>query len=335
MKRNVAGIAAAVFLIVLAGAGMWTYYRNSMARISESVGSMAQYARHFLFVCDDGSEMWQEVFQAAKAYAASSDAILEWAGDNAPVARTLAECIDIGISSKVDGIILVPDGSEEIRSAIRRASGAEIPVVNLVRDVDDSGRVSFVGVTSSRQGELIGEQVLSLAPGGEGRVCLLADTANSETASNLLFSQIARAVSGGENGGSSLSVYMEKVDSRNDFEAEEIIRNVLLSETPPDILICVNSVQTECVRSALVDYNMVEDVKVIGYYASAAVLSALRNDLLSAVITCSTEEIGEKAVTALDEYLDTGHVSDYFDISLTAVTAENVNRYIRAQHQDR
>ena len=334
MKKPVTSIIAvlSVLLLGLVTALMWLYFRSSMDSIAESAGSMQTYDRHFLFVCDDDSEMWQSVYQYGQSYANANGAALEWAGEHAPVSYTLAESMEIGISSKVDGIILVPDGTEEIREAIDSAAENDIPVVNIMRDTSDSRRVSFVGASNYQMGELYGEQIAKLLKTGETRVCLLTDSANSPVASNLFSSQITSYLKNASGDGRTVTLYTQEVDSRSDFEAEEVIRGILMGGERPDILVCVNSVQTECAETALVDYNMVDDVRVIGYYASQSILSALRQDLLPAAITCDARQVGELSVEALTEYLSTGHVSDYFDITLEAVTNENVNRYVRSQH---
>lgn len=334
-KRPAVLIAAAAAAILAATAAMWVYFGNSMDRINESIGSLKEYGRHYLFVCDDYSGMWQEVYQHAEEAARKTDAVLEWAGLNSPVPRTIEECIDIGIASSVDGIILVPDGTEEIRGKVRYAEECGIPVVNLMRDVEDSGRISYVGTSWSRLGELYGQQILALVRKGENRICLLADEVNSDASSNLLYSQIMQAVNRDLPAGTKVDIFMTSIDSRDDFEAEEIIRNVLLDEERPDILICVNSVQTECARTALVDYNMVSEVSVIGFYASGAVLSDLRNELISAAVICDVGQAGEMALSALDEYLNSGRVSDYFDIAMEMVTSENVNHYLYLQSRGR
>ncbi len=331
-KTTLAAVIAAVCIIILASAGMWGYYRYSMSLISRNAGSMREYGRHYLFVCDDDSEMWQSIYDYALASAEESDAVLEWVGESAPINYSLAECMEIGISSKADGIILAPDGTSEIRDAISRSDAEGIPVVCLMRDSSDSGRISFVGASNYQMGELYGEQILRLLKEGGNRVCLLTDSANSQAASNLLYSQIVSAVKNGLPEGCSADIYTKEVDSRSDFEAEEMIRGILMDGQTPDILICVNSVQTECAEAAIVDYNLVDEVQVIGYYASAGILSALRRDLLPLTITCDAKQVGELSVGALNEYLDTGHVSDYLDITLEAVTSENVNRYVRSQH---
>ncbi len=333
MKRRTATAAAiAMGVIILLTAGMWAYYRYSVTLIDKTAGSMKEYGRHYLFVCSEESEMWQAIFDYARQAADGTDAVVEWAGKNSPIEYSTAECLDIGIAEKVDGIMIAPDGSEKEKEAISRAGDAGIPVVSLIRDSPDSGRVCFIGASNFQMGELYGGQILNLLKEGENRVCLLSDGADASTVSNLLYSQIVTTVNAGLSDGCSMNLYTREADSGNDFEAEEAIRGILMEEETPDVLICVNSVQTECAEAALIDYNMVDEVQLIGYYASGGILSAIRRELLPVTITCDAEQVGTLAVTALGEYLDSGHVSDYLSISLEAVTSANVNRYVRGKH---
>ena len=46
-------------------------------------------------------------------------------------------------------------------------------------------------------------------------------------------------------------------------------------ENLPDVLVCMYEVVTECVYQALIDYNQVGNVKVIGFYYSDVILDAI------------------------------------------------------------
>ena len=119
----------------------------------------------------------------------------------------------------------------------------------------------------------------------------------------------------------------ESVDSRTDFDAEEVIRDVLLGKERPDILICLNSAQTECAIQALIDYNLVGEVQVIGYYVTDQILQALRQELIPVTMTIDTDALGEDSVQALNEYLELGRVSSYYNITLSGITPVTAARY--------
>ena len=132
-----------------------------------------------------------------------------------------------------------------------------------------------------------------------------------------------------------MELRMESVDSRTDFDAEEVIRDLLLGKDRPDILICLNSVQTECAIQALIEYNLVGQVQVIGYYVTDQILQALRQDLIPVTMTIDTGSLGEDCVQALDEYLQLGRVSNYYNIALSGITPMTVEKYEKEHEANR
>ncbi len=317
-------MALAAFLSV----SLWIYYRNSRLLFDETMDQIANYERHYLFVCSDSSDMWQQIYNYAAEAGYERDAVLEWAGQDSPVSYSPSQCMEIGISSHADGMIVCPDGSEDMAQEIRKATEAGIPVVTLLKDSSSSGRVSFVGVSNYQMGELYGKETAALLDGENNSVCLLLDMETDELAANLIYSQIMEALNTSQEG-TSATVSVSRIDPDGDFEAEEAIRNILVEDDRPDILICTSPVQTECALTAIIDYNLVSEVQIIGYYASEEVQSAIRRGLIPVSLTIDPKEAGEMAIEAMDEYISSGHVSDYFNLSIDTVDADNVFLYIR------
>lgn len=57
--------------------------------------------------------------------------------------------------------------------------------------------------------------------------------------------------------------------ARSQFDTEEAIRIVFQSqEGPPEILVCLDEVTTECAYQAMIDYNVVGEVDIVGSYTS-------------------------------------------------------------------
>ena len=229
---------------------------------------------------------------------------------------------------------MYPDGSEGLEDSIARASDAGIPVVTILRDLPDSGRISYVGVSNYQVGELYGGQLLSLLHNGKNEVCLLTDAGDPENETQLIYTQMVQAIRNGAPAGKTMELRTESVDSRTDFDAEEVIRDILLGKERPDILICLNSVQTECAIQALIEYNLVGDVQVLGYYVTDQILQALRQDLIPVTMTVDTGALGADSIQALDEYLELGRVSSYFNISLSGITPMTVSRYEKEKLAD-
>ena len=316
---------AGIFVI-----GLYIQTQNRVRELDPGSDGYRTYNRHYLFVSSDVSRMLTDIYERCSQSCEKSGAWLEWCGKETPGNYSAADCIDISIAMKADGIIVYPDGSDNLSGAITRASEAGIPVITVLRDLPDSDRVSYVGVSNYQMGDLYGGQLLSLMHNGRNEVCLLTDAGDSENETQLLYTQMVQAVRNGAPSGKTMVLRTESVNSRMDFDAEEVIRDLLLGEERPDILICLNSVQTECAIQALIEYNLVGKVQVIGYYVTDQILQALRQDLIPVTMTVDTGSLGADCVQALDEYLQLGRVSSYYNIALSGITPMTVEKYEKA-----
>lgn len=318
-------------LAAILAAGLYIRLQNRAKELDVGTDNIRSYDRHYLFVSSDESQMLRDIYERTAEACEAGGAYLEWCGKDTPGNYTAAECIDISTAMKADGIIVYPDGSDGLEEAVTAASEAGIPVVTILRDLEGSGRISYVGVSSYQVGDLYGGQLLSLLHNGENNVVLLADAGYSENEAQFLYTQMVQAVRNGAPSGRTMNLRIESVDSSTDFDAEEVIRDLLLGKDRPDILICLNSVQTECAIQALIEYNLVGKVQVIGYYVTDQILQALRQDMIPVTMTIDTFALGDDSVQALDEYLELGRVSSYYNIALSGVTPTTVERYEREQ----
>jgi len=64
------------------------------------------------------------------------------------------EALEAAIGEKVDGIIIFPSRPQTLRSAIRRASRAQIPVVCVATDAPQSGRLGMVAIDTLASGSI-------------------------------------------------------------------------------------------------------------------------------------------------------------------------------------
>ncbi len=328
MRKQVLALTAFLSAAVMLTGGLLFYYQRRINAITTAADTMKEYDRHYMFVSSDQSEMLMNIFDAAKESADAAGAYLEWCDRGMDNSYTAAQCVDIAIAAGADGIVVYPDGSAGLDDAIMRASSGKIPVVTILRDMKDTKRVSYVGVSGYQIGELYGGRLISLLHDGDNDVCLLEDTDAGKEEAQLLYTQMIQAVNNGAPSGKRMHLRTEEVDNTVDFDAEQVIRNLLLSSHIPDILICMDPVQTECAIQALLDYNLVGDIQVIGYYATTPILYALRQELIPVTMTIDTSHMGRDCIQALDEYRQLGRVNDYYNIVLDSITPTTVKSYI-------
>ena len=93
------------------------------------------------------------------------------------------------------------------------------------------------------------------------------------------------------------------------------------------MLVCMDEVVTECVYQALVDYNEVGNVDVVGFYYSDVILDAISKGIISSAIALDMKEIGTYSVNALVEYSSLGHTSSYYSVGQHVINKNNVCTY--------
>lgn len=328
MKKTIIPVMVSLIVITALLLGMWKYYDHIGKDMEQQGNNAAVYDRHYVLVSEDSSELWQSIYESAKEAAAKENIYLEWVGAGSPAEYTLEDCMSIAVASKVDGIILYPGNSDAVTEQINEAVEKGIPVVTVLGDDNESERVSFIGINSYQMGQLYGEQILELLQDGVNRVMVMVNASMEEVSTNLMYYQMNAVVEERKEETQKVEIFAYPINSTANFEAEEVIRDIFVhSEDLPDILICLDPVSAECAYQAIVDYNEVGNVNIIGYYTSDTILDAIRKGVIPATVTMDTEEIGQYSISALNEYLALGHVSDYFNVGLNMVTKSNLNQF--------
>ena len=75
---------------------------------------------------------------------------------------------------------------------------------------------------------------------------------------------------------------------------EESIKTFLLKdrESLPEIVVCLNEMDTIAAYQTVVDYNEVGLVNILGYYDSEVILNGIDRNVIYATISTDTEQMG-------------------------------------------
>ena len=343
-KANLS-ILAVIVMSVLTLASVFAYRVLIARTFNLESGGSSYYKHHIAMVTESHDDpFWESVWRAAKDEGAKSDAVVEWVGKSLTEQYPLTALMEMAIAAEVDGIILQPDGSEEINKLIARASESGIPVITVMSDATGTGRQGFVGYNSYDLGQLYGAQVraaMAQTP-NEYHAVLLFGSDISENAQNIVYSSIKENLEG-----RNVTLDVVNIDNNNVFSAEEAIRELVVStptavpslETPPqlgknygpDMLICLNATNTICAYQAVVDHNKVGQIQILGYYDSDEILTAIEKRVIQATVAVDANRVGASCVTTLMEFLEQGRTSDFTPVTLQLVTAANLDDY-RAAH---
>ncbi len=296
----------------------------------ETKSDATVYNRHYALIMEQPEEQaGTEIFEGSRKEGKKTGTYVELMGEGLDVEYSRVELAQIAIAAQVDGIILEAEDTEEYQNVIAQAQQENIPVVTVVKDCADSQRKSYVGVGGYNLGREYGRQIIKFATKENRKVLILLDAATDDSTQNIICNGIKDTL---VNEGNHLRLELEikAVDSRSAFSAEESIRNMFVDmEELPDFIICLNEKNTDSVYQAVVDYNIVGQIYILGYYTSDAILQAVDKNIISGTIAVDFKEMGSKCVDALNEYLDTGYVNGYFLMEGNSVTKSNVKEYLK------
>lgn len=311
-------------------------YIRGFRGVAQAAGS---YERYYVMIADRKSSFWQSVYQGAYERGLQENVYVDFLGENLSEDYSREELMRIAISSGVDGIFVESDESEELTELIDAAAARNIPVVTLYGDNTHSERCSFVGVGSYNLGREYGRQVLKLADENgwekqEVRVAVLVNAYAKDSGQNIISSGIQDAIVQEKTGDTQYTLSYFTVDDTNTFSVEESIRDIFMEEKLPDIIICLNELNTTCVYQAVVDYNQVGQVAILGYYDSDTIVNAIDRKVVNATISVDTAQMGSFCVDALTEYYELGYTSQYFTADITLIDKNNVAQYLKGGDED-
>ncbi len=344
-KRNFSGltllpllfsVVCVVFTVMMAGYVLW-FYQGGYEE--ETAGET--YDRYYIMITREGkSAFWQSVYQGACERALEENVYVDWLGSDQLQGYSVEEQMEIAIASGVDGIIVTADENETLRKLIDRAAENGIPVVTLYGDNTQSARCSFVGVGGYNLGREYGRQALKivqerLADMTERpiRVTLLVNSYANSLDQNIIYSGIQEAIEQ-ERGDAVIEISLQSVDDTNAFSVEESVRDIFMGGNVPDILICLNELNTTCAYQAVVDYNKVGVVSILGQYTSDTILNAIDRNVIYATVNIDTPQMGGFCIDALQEYHDLGYTSQYFTADISLITKDNVDEYLRGEEPE-
>ena len=279
------------------------------------------YDLHYAFIAEDSdSDFWQQVFTASNAQAMEYGAYLEDLGSALGREYSAEELLRIAVNSGMNGIVYSGGASDKVRKLIDRAAEKGIGVVVLQNDVEASKRQCYVGLNYYELGQMYALQIEKLIGNGnvgDKSVDILVDGDTSEGSANLIVMAIEDHLREKKGEDNLPEIVITRIDAEDIFSAEERIRNIfIVKEDLPDIMLCVNSVYTRCAYQAVIDYNLVGQIQIIGYFANDTIIDAVDKQVIFSTISVDTDEMGKSCIQALYEYNMMGYTNSYLPVGI-------------------
>lgn len=353
-------IVCVISTVVMAVYVLWFYHGSYHEETEQTV-----YDKYYMMITEDNkSSIWRSIYQGACEQAMEENVYVDWLGDELFQGYSVEEQMQIAIAAGVDGIIVTANENDSMTELVNKAAEESIPVVTLYGDNTQSARCSFVGVGSYNLGheygrlalqiireKLVNQTVLHMTvKEGEDtddgipyeyeevkigsserpvRVAVLVNAYAQGLDQNILCSGIQETIE--QERGEELAVELEllSVDDTNAFSVEESIRDIFMEKEIPDIIICLNELNTTCVYQTVVDYNKVGQVNILGYYDSDTIINAIDRNVIYATVSIDTEQMGRFCIDALQEYHELGYTSQYFTADIRLIRKDNVQEYLK------
>ncbi|MFV0529758.1 MAG: sugar ABC transporter substrate-binding protein [Lachnospiraceae bacterium] len=326
MLLVIIGLISILLLTVFSG----FYYKRTISDIGlKSTLTPETYSWHYTLILENyNSTFWQSVYTSAQEQANKNDAYIEVMSPDLLSDYTALDFMKMSIAAQVDGIILEYDGSAGLEEQINLAEDNGIPVITIGKDAPSSKRQSYVGINSYQSSQAYSDAVLSLIDSDTSRIMILTSKETSSDNQEMLSTEINTAIMKHPEITEAIKVEYYYVEEQSVFDAEEAIRTIFLTpEGPPDILLCLQDIYTESAYQALIDYNLVGSVDIIGYYPSSTIIEAVENGIIPIVFELDAQQIGRFSITAMTDYKKEGRTNNYYNVTLNLIDQSNVAAY--------
>lgn len=335
-NRETALILLGIFIV-----GFFVFFTNNFYKSVweksglEEAEETRNYDKQYEMIVGSGkNEFWQAVYESALEAAQEHDAYVQFHARDMGDGYDEIDYMEISIAAGADGIILEFNGEESLKAEINKAVEAGIPVITIMSDAPDSSRQSFVGPNDYQVGQAYGKQIAGLLDEKTKSVLVLMDSENGNFEKSQIYSQINNVIMEQENG-KNIKIQAQSLIPENKFDIEEAIRTIFQSpEGPPQILVCMDEVTTECAYQAMIDFNMVGEVKIIGYYVSDTIREAVDKGLIPVTCTLDTEKMGKDCIEALWEYRQEGRVNSYYNVEPEFITRNELPEISQAENME-
>lgn len=340
--------ATIIFVVVtmVIGAFAFRFYKLSV----KGNADIREYDKYYCLIADNyKSDFWKSVYEGALKTAKEENIYVDLMGANLPEEYSTVELMKIAISARPDAIMVSGDESDSMTELINEAVADGIPVVTLYGDNTRSDRLSFVGVGGYSIGKMYGKQVINVikerrredfieAENFEERshvkVVVVVNSDARDTGQNIIIPSMQDAIMEENATDAEFSITIMTVDNSNSFSVEESIRDIFMDEEVPDVIVCLNELSTVCAYQAVVDFNKVGEVNILGYYDSKDILTAIERGGIYATVSIDAHQLGEYSVKALSDYFSLGNTSEYYLADVTLINQDNVKQYLEGEEKD-
>lgn len=327
-------VLSLLILVVAVSAALILYYLNQVNMVygEESgyiFGSNPKY--HFSLILNSEDEKyWQDfkegVMEAGKVYNAAIE--LNPIAEPDANGKTV-DYINIANKSRIDGIIVNGENTEEYTNAIKNATQSGIDIVVGMVEPADSDRLFYVGTNFYDYG-VQAAKLIAQAGGNKTTINLAVISSDSsyEEASNPgITSQGTRMLSGLKSVIESekrINLISTRYRDNDLLGAEDLTRSILTDTPQVDVIFCTNAKDTIAAARVIVERYLVGKVVIVGTDVTEDIVDYINKGIIFGVLDRNGNDAGYKSVEVLCS-ADTFQ-TNYVNIDSEIYTKMNINQ---------
>ena len=277
---------------------------------------------------NNNRQFWQLVRDGATKAARGQSLHLSFMEANHGQEFQLTDYFKLAIDSDYDGIVVDPE-NERMLELIEQAQGKKIPVVLVVSDLPDSGRLSYVGTNNYLTGFVAGKTLISKLSNsyhsGPREFAVLTavtceDDVSTSAADSLKVFGFREAISSRET-----HIPLWEKCQPTLFDSINLLRQLLNKHPRLDGLFITYPAGTVAAARVLAERNLLSRIAVIGYGDTLGIQDYIRQGYISASIVEYPYQIGFTAVTHIRDYLQDKLFYANKDIDAIVVDSTNLD----------
>jgi len=235
--------------------------------------------------------------------------------------------LDIGIESKVDGILIQAFSDERFADLLVKAKRNNVPIITIGEDVPSQEKVSFVSYNKYQMGSRVGSllnPMLAKAGRDKGTIAIIQN-------SPLFDQDQAFAIQEELEEGFIVTPITVNSVSERILNAEGLAKAIIDEYDDLVAFICLDGEETLGVVTALKDANMMDDVIIIGSDDDEEILDFISRGVIEATIVADIENIGYEGIFDLTKFNKGQFVTQYRDIGVKIVDKDNLPLYLEEE----
>lgn len=245
-----------------------------------------------------------------------------WKGNLDPDRDEQIQVVDTFTGQRLSGILVASIGEDQFSGQVHVDANSDLPMIYIDDGLDAQRAISYVATDNFQGGAIAADRIGQLME-GVGNVV------------------VVRHRQGDSNTEAREAGFIERIKSRypsirlismdqhvgNDIEKAYGVAEYLLNRYGRRLnaVFASSSVGTDAMLTGLRNFNLTEQVHLVGYEASVTSLEAIKSGEIKGLVVSNPYRMGYLGVTTLVDNIQGGNIPTIVDTGVTLVTQSNID----------